>query len=197
MHTQTEGGSHWWPKRRRQASPRSWTSPGFNQIPVGHLSGLRSLERSLRGGGQIGEATVGVGGLMNAPLHASRPCLLSLSTSCLCAQVHIFVCPSSPACLLRPSLPPPVPAYLRRWVSAVRCDAVPLTDALGAWFVPATSCPTKDHSPPPFLMLQSRPPQRVRSYQSRTGKGYGWKDHPSMGRHVPMRTNSSNFCLLC
>lgn len=49
-------------QRRRQASPGSQASPGFNEIPVGLFSGLRSLGRSLRGGGQIGEATVGVGG---------------------------------------------------------------------------------------------------------------------------------------
>lgn len=74
-------------QRRRQASPGSQASPGFNEIPVGLFSGLRSLERSLRGGGQIGEATVGVGGLMNAPLRTSRPCLLCV---CVCLSICLF-----------------------------------------------------------------------------------------------------------
>lgn len=85
---QTEGGIHWWPKRRRQASPGSQTSPGFNEIPVGRFSGLRSLERSLRGGGQIGEATVGVGGLMSAPPCTGRPCLLAVRLS---VSIHMSV----------------------------------------------------------------------------------------------------------
>ena len=86
------------PKRRRPVPGPGPVQGSIKSLWVTSLG----FERSLRGGGQIGEAQRwGSGALMNAPLDASRPCLLSmcLLSVCLGAYLCLSGCPSSPAYL--------------------------------------------------------------------------------------------------
>lgn len=157
---------------------------------MGHFSGLRSLERSLRGGGQIGKAQRwGSGGsdecsTRRLPSVSAVYVPLVCVPGCISLSVWLSVQSSVPcrvvvACQCQSKCQSKCSAVRIRYGSVVQACWV-----FGS-FVPATSSPTRDHSPPavPHAAVQATPKG---SFNQGQGKGTVGKDDRFL-----------QLCLLC
>ena len=101
--------------------------------------------------------------------------------------MHIFVClavrPVQRTLPRRCSLPVPVkvPVKVQCSANTVRFSC---TDVLGVWFVRTGNFQPHQRPQPPRRSSCCSPGHPNRFIQSGTGKGHGWKGHPSLRKHV-------------